>query len=133
MSVSAPHPVDVVIFGGGGAGLWLLDAVRRCGRSVILIESAALGTGQTIGSQGIIHGGLKYTLRGIFTPSAKAIRDMPQLWAQCLAGKKAPNLSAVRLRQPFCYLWRTGSISSQDLDRPRNTPSLDELLGNLRG
>ena len=113
MSVSAPHPVDVVIFGGGAAGLWLLDVLRRGGRSVILIEANGLGAGQTIGCQGIIHGGLKYTLRGIFTPSAKAIREMPPLWARCLAGERQPDLSAARLRQGFCHLWRTGSITSR--------------------
>ena len=50
-------PVDVVIFGGGAAGLWTLDELHRAGRSVVLLESGDLGAGQTIASQGIIHGG----------------------------------------------------------------------------
>ena len=56
--------VDVLIFGGGGAGLWLLDELHRAGHRVMLAECDALGAGQTVASQGIIHGGLKYTLPG---------------------------------------------------------------------
>ena len=50
--------LDVVIFGGGAAGLWLLDVLREAGFGVLLLEADRLGTGQTIASQGIIHGGL---------------------------------------------------------------------------
>jgi glycine/D-amino acid oxidase-like deaminating enzyme len=106
-------PVDVVIFGGGGAGLWLLDDLSRAKYEALLIECTALGTGQTIGAQGIIHGGLKYTLGGMLTGSAKAIRDMPTLWRQCLAGESAPDLSQTKLRSEACLMWRTASISSQ--------------------
>jgi len=56
--------VDVAIIGGGIAGLWLLARLRQRGYGVLLIESERLGTGQTISSQGIIHGGTKYALRG---------------------------------------------------------------------
>ncbi|MEE9211979.1 MAG: FAD-dependent oxidoreductase [Phycisphaeraceae bacterium] len=104
---------DVVVFGGGGAGLWLLDALHRRGLSVCLLEAAQLGSGQTIASQGIIHGGLKYTLGDLFAPSAKAIKAMPNRWRDCLAGSGRPNLDRTRLRARFCYLWRTGSISSR--------------------
>ncbi|HEY3967359.1 MAG TPA: FAD-dependent oxidoreductase, partial [Planctomycetaceae bacterium] len=53
--------LDVLIFGGGAAGLWLLDQLARRGDCVLLLEAGRLGLGQTVGSQGIIHGGLKYT------------------------------------------------------------------------
>ena len=107
------HDVDVLIFGGGGAGLWLLDALHRRGLAVRLLEAAKLGTGQTIASQGIIHGGLKYTLRGLLTPSARAIRAMPRRWRACLAGQDQPDLTHTRLRAEFCYLWHSGSITSK--------------------
>lgn len=107
------HPVECVIFGGGIAGLWLLDELRRAGRSAVLLESRALGTGQTIWSQGIIHGGLKYTLDGLMNASATAIRDMPSFWRECLAGKREPDLSAARVKSECCYLWRTDSMSSK--------------------
>ncbi|MCH7602027.1 MAG: FAD-dependent oxidoreductase [Planctomycetes bacterium] len=105
--------LEVVIFGGGGAGLWLLDALVRDGYDVLLLESDALGSGQTIASQGIIHGGLKYTLTGMFTSSARAIREMPLIWRRSLAGEHPPDLSKTKLRSEFCYLWQTGSLSSR--------------------
>ena len=57
-----PISVDVLVVGGGSAGLWLIDELRRTGRSAVLVESASLGSGQTIASQGILHGGMKHYL-----------------------------------------------------------------------
>jgi glycine/D-amino acid oxidase-like deaminating enzyme len=111
--MSGPLHLDVVIFGGGSAGLWLLDEVRRSGRSVVLLEANELGAGQTIASQGIIHGGLKYTLTGLLTPSAKAIRAMPTVWRRCLAGERTPDLRRTKIRSDFCYLWRARSLTGK--------------------
>jgi glycerol-3-phosphate dehydrogenase len=105
--------MDAVILGGGAAGLWLLDEMTRAGYAVLLLEAHDLGSGQTIASQGIIHGGLKYTLSGLLTPSARAISRMPEVWRRCLAGEAKPDLSATRLRSPFCHLWRTTSLKSR--------------------
>ncbi|MEM1099871.1 MAG: FAD-dependent oxidoreductase, partial [Planctomycetota bacterium] len=107
-------PVDLLIVGGGVAGLWTLDVVRRAGFSAVLLENAALGTGQTVGSQGIVHGGLKYTLSGTLTRSAQAIRDMPRVWREAIAGQPGqPDASATRMRSEHCHLWRTGRWSSR--------------------
>lgn len=111
--VAPVHRVGHVIFGGGVAGLWLLDALRRDGHDAVLLESRALGAGQTIWSQGIIHGGVKYTLDGLMNASANAIRDMPSLWRECLAGRGTPDLSSVRVRSEHCHLWRTDTIASR--------------------
>lgn len=105
--------VDMLIFGGGVAGLWTLDAAIRAGYSALLVEAHTLGAGQTVWSQGIIHGGLKYTLDGLMNPSAQAIREMPALWRECLAGRREPMLTATKLRAEHCYLWRTESIASR--------------------
>lgn len=105
--------IDVVILGGGAAGLWLLDDLRRAGFAAVLLESDALGAGQTVASQGIIHGGLKYTLDGLLSASATSIREMPTIWRRCLAGELNPDLSGTRLRAEFCYLWRTTTLSSK--------------------
>ena len=105
--------VDALIFGGGAAGLWLLDELVRTGRRALLVESRAIGHGQTVASQGLIHGGLKYTLQGLLTPSATSIRDMPELWRECLAGRRQPNLRDARLRSDCCHLWRTDGISAR--------------------
>ncbi len=105
--------LDVIIFGGGCAGLWLADELRRGGWRVLLLEADRLGSGQTVAAQGIIHGGLKYTLKGSLTASARAIRTMPELWRRCLAGEAEPNLSATKMRGDFCYLWHTQSLRSK--------------------
>jgi len=104
---------DVVIFGGGAAGLWLLDELTRCRIDAVLLEANALGTGQTVAAQGIIHGGLKYTLQGLLTKSAASIREMPIIWRDCLDGRSEPDLSGVRRRSDECFLWRTDSLSSR--------------------
>lgn len=104
--------VDAVIFGGGVAGLWTLDRLVRQGCQAVLLESRALGCGQTVSSQGIIHGGMKYSLQGWLSKSAQHIRMMPEIWQQALLGRTAPNLTNTRLRSPACYLWQTESLAS---------------------
>lgn len=105
--------LDVVIFGGGAAGLWLLDDLVRAGHSVLLLESAALGSGQTVASQGILHGGMKYALQGVLTNSATGVSDMPQIWRDALAGRDTPDLRGTRIRSEWCYMWRTETIRSK--------------------
>ncbi len=104
---------DVLILGGGAAGLWLLDELHRRGFAVLLVELRALGGGQTIASQGILHGGLKYALSGLRSGSTDSVREMPALWSACLSGDAHPNLRQVRVLSPCCYLWRTESITSR--------------------
>ena len=105
--------VDVLIIGGGIAGLWTVDQLRRHGYRAFLVENRSLGHGQTITSQGIIHGGLKYSLRGVLTASANEIREMPLIWRECLSGQRDPDLSNATIRSHCCYLWQTDSIASQ--------------------
>jgi glycerol-3-phosphate dehydrogenase len=98
--------LDVLIFGGGAAGLWCLDRFRRAGYSAIVLESRALGSGQTIQAQGIIHGGGKYALRGVRDfAAAQATKEMPELWRRCLAGDMEPRLNGTRILSERCYLW----------------------------
>ena len=42
--------IDVAVFGGGIAGLWLLRRLRALGFDAALFEKNSLGTGQTIAS-----------------------------------------------------------------------------------
>ncbi|MBA4031618.1 MAG: FAD-dependent oxidoreductase [Planctomyces sp.] len=106
--------LDTVIFGGGVAGLWLLDVLSRRGQHVVLLEAHELGSGQTIASQGILHGGLKYTLQGILTRSASQIREMPNVWRKALAGSPGlPSLKKTVVRSEFCHLWHTQSLVSR--------------------
>ncbi|MFN7021324.1 MAG: FAD-dependent oxidoreductase [Phycisphaerales bacterium] len=105
--------VDVLIFGGGIAGLWTLAHLRGLGYSCLLIESRALGTGQTIASQGIIHGGVKYALTGAASAASRAIAEMPELWRASLEGRGTVSLSIARVLSPRQHLWTTTGIGSR--------------------
>lgn len=102
--------LDVAVVGGGIAALWILDALDEAGYASGLFEPFALGQGQTLAAQGIIHGGLKYTLQGLVAPSAQAIRDMPDRWRDSLAGRRRPDLSAVRVASDATWLWRPSGV-----------------------
>jgi glycerol-3-phosphate dehydrogenase len=105
--------IDVLIFGGGIAGLWTLARLRREGYSCLLIEHDALGSGQTIASQGIIHGGIKYALTGQASRASKAIAGMPAIWEDCLAGRGELDLRAARVLSERQYLWTSAGIGSR--------------------
>lgn len=66
-------PLDIAIFGGGIAGLWLANLLRQRGFSCVVLEAGTLGGGQTLLSQGILHGGLKYALGGTLSSESEAI------------------------------------------------------------
>lgn len=104
---------DAVIFGGGAAGLWLLDELYRRGLRVLLLEAGRLGQGQTIASQGILHSGLKYMLNWRPTRAAWKIRALPGVWRKSLRGEALPSLRRTRLRTEVCYLWQTTGMTSR--------------------
>ncbi len=105
--------LDAVIFGGGVAGLWLLDRLTREGNQCLLLEAGTLGSGQTIAAQGIIHGGMKYSLQGLLSKSARNIREMPAVWRDALLGRTTPVLTRTRVRAEECFLWQTDSLASR--------------------
>jgi glycerol-3-phosphate dehydrogenase len=104
--------VDTLIIGGGIAGLWLL-AELQAQNCDALLASDSLGSGQTIASQGIIHGGTKYSLTGKLTEATLAISDMPRLWYAALHGEGAVDLSHAKILAKSQLLWTTGSIGSR--------------------
>ena len=126
--------LDALLIGGGIAGLWTLNAMRQAGHAVWLVEADALGAGQTMQSQGIIHGGLKYALGGTATAAATAIADMPDRWNAALSG----NLAHVQRRADSCLLWSTGGLGRLGLlgarMKLRATPRVvDDVPDILRG
>lgn len=102
---------DVLIIGAGVAGLWLNARLRDQGFSTVLVESASLGGGQSVKSQGIIHGGAKYALHGALTGASEAIADMPRRWREALAGNGELDLRGVRLLSEAHYLWSPGTLA----------------------
>jgi glycerol-3-phosphate dehydrogenase len=104
---------DIAIIGGGIAGLWLLNRLRKLGFATILLESGYLGGGQTHKAQGIIHGGTKYALQGAVTNASYAIADMPSVWQHCLEGSGDINLSGVPVLSQYQYLFSTSKLASK--------------------
>lgn len=102
---------DVLIVGAGVAGLWLNARLRGQGFSTVLVESASLGGGQSLKSQGIIHGGAKYALHGALSGASEAIADMPRRWREALAGNGELDLAGVRILSEAHYLWSPGTIA----------------------
>jgi hypothetical protein len=104
---------DIVIIGGGIAGLWTLHSLRQAGISALLLENNALGAGQTLASQGILHGGMKYALDGKVDAIALRLRDMPQRWLDSMAGTGEVDMRSVKVLSPCQYMWSDGSILSK--------------------
>jgi len=124
--------VDVAIFGGGAAGLGILNKLTRDGYNAVLIERNYLGSVQTIASQGIIHGGGKYEKRstGAATreqrqKSIESIATMPGLWDEAIDGKEGllPDLSNLRVLSDTCYVW----FSRSSIMSPAYSFILDHL------
>lgn len=107
------YTFDAVIIGGGIAGLWTLNRLCNQGFNAILLEEKALGSDQTIASQGMIHGGIKYALGGALTRASEAIADMPDHWRACLRGDGDVDLTGSQILSDHFYLWSTTAVRSR--------------------
>ena len=121
MSGSAQPQVDVLIVGGGAAGLWLLNSLSRSGYECRLLEADALGNGQTLASQGIIHSGLKYGAGSSRQALRDRLRNMPARWRASLAADpqrppQDPDLAPLKPASDAFYLFS----SDRKLDRLRS-------------
>lgn len=105
--------VDLAIIGGGVAGLWLANRARLAGYSVLLFEHKALGSDQTLASQGMIHGGMKYTLAGALTGASEAIAEMPRHWRDCLCGDGDVDLRHTRILSDHFFMWSSETVASR--------------------
>jgi glycerol-3-phosphate dehydrogenase len=110
-----PHEIhlDIAIIGGGVAGLWLANRIKSAGFSVALFESSALGSDQALASQGMIHGGMKYTLAGTLTGASEAIADMPKHWRACLCGEGDVDLRHTRILSDHFFMWSGDDLGSK--------------------
>lgn len=102
---------DCLIFGGGIAGLWLLNRLRQAGYSALMLTDGGLGGHQTVHSAGMIHGGLKYGLSAL--SHDEQLDDMPVLWQQCFQGQGEIDLSSVKLLAQEQHLWAEATSSAQ--------------------
>jgi glycine/D-amino acid oxidase-like deaminating enzyme len=102
--------IDVAVFGGGIAGLWLLNRLRALGFDAHLFEKNALGAGQTIASQGIIHSGVKYTFDDVKRPQSEALSSMPKIWMDCIAGRGEVDLRGTEILAEHQLMFTTGGL-----------------------
>lgn len=98
--MSTARTADIVIFGAGIAGLWTHAYLKHLGYNSLLLESAAIGGGQSVASQGIIHSGLKFAFAGKISTLAKSISAMPERWRDALAGQGGVDLSHAKIAAP---------------------------------
>lgn len=105
--------LDIAIIGGGIAGLWLLNRLNSKGYNCHLFESKALGSDQSVASQGMIHGGIKYSLGGALSGASEAIADMPSHWRACLEGRGDVDLSCAKTLSDHFYMWSSASVTSK--------------------
>jgi glycine/D-amino acid oxidase-like deaminating enzyme len=104
---------DIVIIGGGIAGLMLQNKLNALGYSSLLLEQNSLGSGQTIKSQGIIHGGIKYALLGQINEAARAISGLPKIWQDYFNNTSDIDLSATKIIANHHDLWNNGELKNR--------------------
>ncbi|PCJ38915.1 MAG: FAD-binding oxidoreductase [Moraxellaceae bacterium] len=104
---------DILLLGGGIAGLYLLKLLNNTGYRCMLIEKDQLGGGQTLQSQGIIHGGLKYALGGNLNAESDAIKEMPDRWRKMLNGEETVKLTGTKVISKTQHMWSTGKFASK--------------------
>jgi glycine/D-amino acid oxidase-like deaminating enzyme len=104
---------DIVIVGGGIAGLWCRRALSDAGYSVIVIERSALGLGQTVLSQGILHRGVKYAISPQAARAAHAASEAAKVWDRAMKGEGTPDLREMRVLARSMYMWTNGGFVSR--------------------
>jgi len=123
--------LDLLILGGGIAGLWTAAAARRAGYRVVLLESCALGAGQTLQSQGIIHAGLKYALLGQVNETAQLIAAVAKDWEAAMAGEGLVNLRNAKIAAPAQHMLVPGGLLGT-LAGAMGHAALGETIQNLK-
>ncbi|TAN52905.1 MAG: FAD-dependent oxidoreductase [Methylococcaceae bacterium] len=100
---------QIIIVGGGIAGLWTLRRALALGYDAIALEQNAIGCGQTLASQGILHSGVKYGLDGASRQIATLLKSLPPRWSACFAGHGELDLSAARIHAHSQHLWASAN------------------------
>lgn len=96
---------DIVIFGAGIAGCWLYNLFCKRGYNVLLLENDKIGGSQSVGSQGIVHSGLKFLFGGSTNELSESISIMPDRWKKALKGEDEVDISRAEVTCETQYLY----------------------------
>tara|TARA_A100001035_G_scaffold233938_1_gene196863 strand:+ start:10501 stop:11634 length:1134 start_codon:yes stop_codon:yes gene_type:complete len=105
----------IVIIGSGIAALWTANLLNENGFDVIVLEKDSVASNQTIASQGMIHGGTKYSLDGVLTKATQSISEMPSTWRDALNGNGKVDLSESKINAHSQVLWSADTLHSKIL------------------
>ena len=103
----------IIIVGSGISALWTADLLDKSGYEVAVLEKDTVANSQTIASQGMIHGGTKYSLDGALTKATISISDMPNIWKEALRGNGKVNLSKSVIHSNYQLLWSADTVQSK--------------------
>ena len=99
---------QILVIGGGIAGLWLLHVLRAAGYAVLLLEQTSCGAGQTVAAQGMLHDGRKYRL----TQPPAAFAESLQRWTAALDGAGPVPLDRSVITSPSQQFWLAHGLAS---------------------
>lgn len=101
---------DIVIFGAGIAGCWMHNLLSARGYNVLLLEKNKIGGAQSVGSQGIVHSGLKFLFGGQTSELSETISVMPDRWKAALRGDDEVDIRAAEVTCETQYLYIPGGL-----------------------
>lgn len=104
---------DVVVVGGGVAGLWTRCVLAAAGLSVVLVEASELGAGQTVASQGILHAGLKYAVTGEVREGSRLLAACGPRWREAMDGRGEVDLRGVGVLADGLVMWTMPDAASR--------------------
>lgn len=120
--------IDVVIIGGGVCGLWIRALCWQAGLSTVLVTKGPLGAGQTVGSQGILHAGLKYAADGLSHEISRQLAQCRETWLSSMKDARPIDLRGVRVLSEKTHFWTAGGM----LDRAVGTAAAAVMKAGAR-
>ena len=106
------YSFDVVVIGGGIAGVWVHSLLQKTGYSCCLLEKKSIGGEQSLLSQGIIHKGMKYLLGKLLPDIAGNLLQTAELWDSALSGKGEIDLSETEIYTEKQLIWQSQAFLS---------------------
>lgn len=103
--------IPITIIGAGISGLWLLNHLKQKNIPTLLVEKDTIGGKQTLSSQGIIHGGMKFSLAGKLNQAATAVSEMTTLWDACIKGNGEIDLTDTEILSNHHTMWLKSAAS----------------------